>query len=268
MDESQYFKDIGRHGLIPPDQEYDLIAKAQSGDESARNLMIEGNLRLVINIAKRYRKLGLPFSDLIAAGNLALFRAIDKFDPSYKCKFSTYATPWVKQGIQRALETEAPRIHIPSYMQELRRKVSRLRLASVADGRELTNYEVLISLGYTHNRARLLDVGLKAAESVSSVGQSDYTADQGPSSESDPYGPMIGEEGKEALWEEINNLPDRDRDILSMRFGIDTGEGMTLAEISDSLDPPLTRERVRQIIRKTASDIRSALIKRGFITED
>lgn len=268
VDESQYFADIGRYDLIPPEEEHALALRAQEGDEAARDRMIEGNLRLVISIAKRYRNRGLPFLDLIAAGNLALFRAVEKFDTSFDCRFSTYATQWIKQGVIRAIETEAPKIHIPSYMQEIKRKVDRLAAEKRAIGETMSLQELVAEAfpDFTSRRVRQVSENLKSAYSVSNVSSQTLLSDpEEPGAAADPSSPMSGVDSRSLLWQVMEDLPERDRLILQMRFGIDNGEEMTLSEIAESLDPPLTRERVRQIIRSSIQALRDRFIEHGEI---
>jgi RNA polymerase primary sigma factor len=231
--------------------------------------MIEGNLRLVISIAKKYRGLGVPFPDLIEAGNMGLFKAVAKFNPDLGFKFSTYASNWIKQSIKRTIETQAPKIHIPSYMQDIKRKVDRIRADKAASGERASTIDILCEMGYERKRARQLAVGVMAADSVSNVAYHTQTGDPDePADVQDVMEPVVRKEYTEMLWEVMDELTERDRLILTLRYGIETGREMTLAEIAESLDPPLTRERVRQIINDSIQKLRNRLKERGATTEE
>ena len=265
-EDKQYFTDLGRHDLIPAEEEYELIHRAQAGDTEARDRMVTGNLRLVISIAKKYRHRGLPFMDLICAGNLSLFKAVERFDTSRGCKFSTYASPWVKQGMRRAIEKQVPKVHIPSYMQEIRRKVAEARSLAAAAGKDPSTKEILVGLGWSERQADLMIVNLDSAEAISNTVPHDLVPEPDHTrSHQDPSSAMVMREDSEALTIALAELPDRDRRIIEMRFGLDKphSEGMTLVEISQALDPPLTKERVRQIIRASLESLRASLIRKG-----
>jgi RNA polymerase primary sigma factor len=152
---AEYFAKIGKGGLLTRRQEVSLSRKARSGDKRARRRLIEKNLRLVVSVAKRYRGLGLPFEDLIQEGNIGLMTAVEKFEPEMGNRFSTYATWWIRQAVQRAVADKGRTVRVPVHMGEKLRRLARTRgeLASEL-GREPTDAELAERLGWTEEEAR------------------------------------------------------------------------------------------------------------------
>jgi RNA polymerase sigma factor (sigma-70 family) len=229
--------------------EVTLAKRIERGDPVAKRRMIESNLRLVVSIAKGYRGLGVPFLDLIQEGTLGLNRAVEKFDWRRGYKFSTYATWWIRQSVQRAVANHARTIRVPVHVVERQQKLSRAaRRLEVELGREATKQELAEATGLPIQH---VDEALGAAHASVSLNQTVGADDEGELGDlfadreaADPF-----EEAEESLRRQgvrraLDALPERERRILELRFGFE-GEPWTLEAIGHELD--LTRERVRQL---------------------
>jgi RNA polymerase primary sigma factor len=244
-----FLADIGRHKLLTAAEEVMLAKAIERGDLTAKRRMIESNLRLVVSIAKGYRGLGVPFLDLIQEGTLGLNRAVEKFDWRRGYKFSTYATWWIRQSVQRAVANHARTIRVPVHVVERQQKLGRAaRRLEVELGREATKEELAEATGLPIQH---VDEALGAAQASVSLNQTVGADDEGELGDlfadreaADPF-----EEAEEALRRQgvrraLDALPERERRILELRFGFE-GEPWTLEAIGHELD--LTRERVRQL---------------------
>jgi RNA polymerase primary sigma factor len=244
-----FLADIGRHKLLTAAEEVMLAKAIERGDLTAKRRMIESNLRLVVSIAKGYRGLGVPFLDLIQEGTLGLNRAVEKFDWRRGYKFSTYATWWIRQSVQRAVANHARTIRVPVHVVERQQKLGRAaRRLEVELGREATKEELAEATGLPIQH---VDEALGAAQASVSLNQTVGADDEGELGDlfadreaADPF-----EEAEESLRRQgvrraLDALPERERRILELRFGFD-GEPWTLEAIGHELD--LTRERVRQL---------------------
>ncbi|MFL5932978.1 MAG: RNA polymerase sigma factor RpoD/SigA [Gaiellaceae bacterium] len=244
-----FLADIGRHKLLTAAEEVMLAKAIERGDVTAKRRMIESNLRLVVSIAKGYRGLGVPFLDLIQEGTLGLNRAVEKFDWRRGYKFSTYATWWIRQSVQRAVANHARTIRVPVHVVERQQKLSRAaRRLEVELGREATKEELAEATGLPIQH---VDEALGAAQASVSLNQTVGSDDEGELGDLfadreavDPF-----EEAEESLRRQgvrkaLDALPERERRILELRFGFE-GEPWTLEAIGHELD--LTRERVRQL---------------------
>ncbi len=244
-----FLADIGRHKLLTAAEEVTLAKAIERGDVTAKRRMIESNLRLVVSIAKGYRGLGVPFLDLIQEGTLGLNRAVEKFDWRRGYKFSTYATWWIRQSVQRAVANHARTIRVPVHVVERQQKLGRAaRRLEVELGREATKQELADATGLPLQH---VDEALGAAQASVSLNQTVGADDEGELGDlfADREAPDPFDEAEESLRKQgvrraLDALPERERRILELRFGFD-GEPWTLEAIGHELD--LTRERVRQL---------------------
>jgi RNA polymerase primary sigma factor len=244
-----FLADVGRHKLLTAADEVTLAKRIERGDPVAKRRMIESNLRLVVSIAKGYRGLGVPFLDLIQEGTLGLNRAVEKFDWRRGFKFSTYATWWIRQSVQRAVANHARTIRVPVHVVERQQKLSRAaRRLEVELGREATKQELAEATGLPIQH---VDEALGAAHASVSLNQTVGADDEGELGDlfadreaADPFEEAEGSLRRQGVRRALDALPERERRILELRFGFE-GEPWTLEAIGHELD--LTRERVRQL---------------------
>jgi RNA polymerase primary sigma factor len=244
-----FLADVGRHKLLTAHEEVVLAKAIERGDERAKRRMIESNLRLVVSIAKGYRGLGVPFLDLIQEGTLGLNRAVEKFDWRRGFKFSTYATWWIRQSVQRAVANHARTIRVPVHVVERQQKLSRAaRRLEVELGREATKEELAEATGLPIQH---VDEALGAAQASVSLNQTVGSDDEGELGDlfadrdaADPFDEAEESLRRQGVRKALDALPERERRILELRFGFE-GEPWTLEAIGHELD--LTRERVRQL---------------------
>jgi len=249
-----YFARIDKGNLLTHEEEIDLSKRATQGDERARKKLVEKNLRLVVSVAKKYRGMGLPFEDLIQEGNIGLMKAVEKFDPDRGFRFSTYATWWIRQAVQRAVADKGRTIRVPVHMGDKIRKMARAYNGLSAEmGREPTDEEVARELGWNVEDVRDVKGALPDATSLNQPLSSDDTASElGDLLEderaSDTPGQVMREMETTGLQEAIRRLPERHRYVLVRRYGLDNHDVATLAQLSDELN--ISRERVRQLQRE------------------
>lgn len=249
-----YFARIDKGKLLTHREEIDLSNRAKAGDARARKRLTEKNLRLVISVAKKYRGMGLPFEDLIQEGNLGLMKAIDKFDPDRGYRFSTYATWWIRQAVQRSVADKGRTIRVPVHMGEKIRKMARTYNELSAEfEREPTDEEVAAKLEWDVEQVRDVKSALPDATSLDQpIGSGEDASELGLFIE-DEREPEVGEtvaREMESGWldEAVEHLPERHREVLIRRYGLDDREKATLAVLSDEMG--ISRERVRQLQRE------------------
>jgi len=246
-----YLKDIKNIPLLSPEEELDLARKSRKGDARARRKLIRSNLRLVINIAKRYSRFGVPILDLIEEGNLGLMKAVSKFDPRRGYRFSTYGAWWIKQHVTRALADQGKSVRIPVYMVETLtryRKVQEKLLYKLK--RRPTASEIARSMKITTAKAKeLMEMNQGVTSLDSPIGEEgdatilDLMEDEATSHMAqDRINSFFH---KETVAKLLKKMKDREREILSMRFGLKDGVIRTLDEAAKKFK--ITRERVRQI---------------------
>jgi RNA polymerase primary sigma factor len=257
---AKYFGQIGRGRLLTHEEEIDLGRRVREGDKTARAKLIEKNLRLVIPVAKKYRGMGLPFGDLIQEGNIGLMRAADKFDPEKGFRFSTYATWWIRQAVQRAVADKGRTIRVPVHMGEKIKKMARTyNELSAQLQREPTDEEVAEKLGWDVERVKDVKSAIPDATSLnqplsSNEGNSelgDFVEDE---RESGADGEVVRELETRRLLEYVAQLPERQRRVLVRRYGLDGEKSSTLADLSEELE--ISRERVRQLQREAEQALR------------
>ena len=244
-----FLADVGRHKLLTAADEVMLAKRIEQGDLRAKRRMIESNLRLVVSIAKGYRGLGVPFLDLIQEGTLGLNRAVEKFDWRRGFKFSTYATWWIRQSVQRAVANHARTIRVPVHVVERQQKLGRAaRRLEVELGRDATKEELAEATGLP---VQHVDEALSAAQASVSLNQSVGADDEGELGDlfadreaADPFEEAEESLRKQGVRKALDALPERERRILELRFGFE-GDPWTLEAIGAELG--LTRERVRQL---------------------
>jgi len=266
----RYLREIGRIPLLTPQQEIELAKKIKNGDAEARERMINSNLRLVVTIAHDYATLGLPLLDLISEGNIGLTKAVERFDPAKGAKLSTYAAWWIKQSIKRALANQAKTIRLPVHLVDKVAKAHRVSLQMSDElGREPTDDELSEELGIAREKvAQLRSAGIRPASLDAPVGDDD----------SPEFGESIGDEQAQTPFEFLRDknlrdevdglldvLDDREKKIISQRFGLDGGKPKTLENVGE--DFGVTRERIRQLQNIALAKLRRALAKKEDLPE-
>ena len=248
-----YIDNIKHIPLLTAEQERDLFTRLNSGEDDLKNLIINSNLKLVVNIAKHYTRYNLALMDLIEEGNLGLIRAVERFEVEKGFRFSTYAAWWIKQAITRALIDQGKTIRVPVYMSELMGKVKKAQEElRQKNNLEPSRAEVAKKLGMTVDKIAEIEMLMNKKSSleapVGDDGESqlgDFIEDESSLSIESGINRIAQKEQIEVL---LGNLPDREREVIDLRFGVTDGVAKTLAEIAEELD--ISRERVRQIEEK------------------
>jgi RNA polymerase primary sigma factor len=260
-----YLRQIAQYPLLTPAQEITLAAKIRKGDKKAKEEMIRANLRLVVKIARDYANLGLPLMDLISEGNIGLVKAVERFDPSKGGKLSTYGAWWIKQSIKRALANQGKTIRLPVHLVDKIAKIRRVG-ASLSDelGREASDEEIAEEIGMNASKvSRLKQAAIRPASLDAPVGDEDSTE----------FGELVGDEAAVDPFENLSEknlqvelggllgqLDEREKRIISARFGLEGSEPITLEEVGEKFG--VTRERIRQLQNIALAKMRRALAKR------
>jgi RNA polymerase primary sigma factor len=245
-----FLNEVSRHRLLTADEEIDLAQRIERGDFEAKERMVNSNLRLVVSIAKHYRGQDVPLTDLIQEGILGLIRAVEKFDWRRGLKFSTYATPWIRQSIERGIAYKARTIRIPVHVLQRERKIRRSVPVLVARyGREPTDDELASEVELPVHQVREV---LEAARTVTSldrpVGEDDGTSlgELFPSDEEEPVEEVDREVREQVVQRAVSELPPPEREILCRRYGLtDDRRPQTVEQVVRSLG--VSRAEVRQL---------------------
>lgn len=266
-----YLKEIGSVPLLTPDEEYALAKKMTDGDKRAKEILIESNLRLVVSIAKRYTGRGMNFLDLVQEGNLGLIKGVEKFNYERGYKLSTYATWWIRQSVTRALADQARTIRIPVHMVETINRISKVqRNLTLELGYEPSTKEIAEELNMTEKKVlEIMQIAREPASLETPIGEEDdsnlgdFVADHTALTPEESVESVLLREHIDVLLED---LKDRERQVIVLRFGLEDGHPRTLEEVGKEFN--VTRERIRQIeakaLRKLRNPVRSKKI-RGFL---
>jgi len=262
-----YLNEIGETPLLTADEEVVVARAARAGDEPSRHRMIKSNLRLVVMIAKRYGGRDLPLLDLIEEGNLGLMRAVEKFDPERGFRFSTYATWWIRQNIERALMNHGRTIRLPIHVQKDINKVSRCaRELQRSLRREPSTAEIANVLHRdpreVSNLLKIAEHSLSVDNHVSEESDRSYVETVPSLVETDPSTILNDKDVQACLVDWLGSLPERQREILARRFGLLGYEASTLEEVGKEVS--LTRERVRQIQLDALARLKRLALRNGL----
>lgn len=254
-----YLKEIGNYPLLTMANEVELAKRIEEGDEIAKQLLAEANLRLVVSIAKRYIGRGLSFLDLIQEGNLGLIKAVDKFDYNKGFKFSTYATWWIRQAITRSIADQSRTIRIPVHMSEIINKTYRVSRTLLQElGREPSEQELSEALNMTVDKVRdILKVSADPISLDTPIGEEDdshlgdFIQDESLLGPEDAASYSIL---RDQIAKLLDTLSEREHRVLVLRFGLEDGRSRTLEEVGKEFR--VTRERIRQIEAKALRKLR------------
>ncbi|ATE59375.1 RNA polymerase sigma factor RpoS [Thauera sinica] len=262
-----YLNEIGANPLLTAEEELRLARLVRIGDFESRQTMIERNLRLVVNIAKHYLNRGIPLLDLVEEGNLGLMHALEKFDPERGFRFSTYATWWIRQNIERAIMNQSRTIRLPVHVvKELNQVLRAQRSLEAASNGESTLEDIARRLNKTVDEVRAVLALSEHTASLDAPLDIDPTLSIGESLADEhvetPDLQIHSSEVEQLVREWIKMLSDKQRLVILHRYGIDECELLTLEELALRLD--LTRERVRQIQLEALGQLRRILKRRGI----
>ena len=263
-----YLKEIGTVPLLTADEELKLAKRKAEGDQMAKERLIEANLRLVVSIAKRYTGRGMSFLDLVQEGNLGLIKGVEKFDYTKGYKLSTYATWWIRQSVTRALADQARTIRVPVHMVETINKMSKMqRKLTLELGYEPSVPELASALEISEEKVmEIMQIAREPASLETPIGEEDdsnlgdFVAD---SNAVTPEGNVESVMLREHIDTLLEDLKERERQVIVLRFGLEDGHPRTLEEVGKEFN--VTRERIRQIeakaLRKLRNPVRSKRIR-------
>jgi len=268
-----YLDWIGKHPLLKAREEIELSRALQEGSEEAKTKLINSNLRLVVNVAKRYMKHGVPLLDLIQEGNCGLMRAIEKFDPARGYRFSTYSTWWIKQAIHRSIQRNCSNIRLPTHCHDLIISIKRNTEKFKKDANRNPNIEELVTLTGKKEKAIRDALSLMQGKYNETVSYNCEINDEGNelvdflscSSDASTEGAdsILGKHLKTLL----GTLPERYQRVLTLRYGLDDGQPKTLDNVGKIMY--LTRERIRQLEKAAIKELRkSPLRDTVYVPED
>ena len=263
-----YLKEIGTVPLLTAEEEVELAKRKAKGDKAAKEKLVEANLRLVVSIAKRYTGRGMSFLDLVQEGNLGLIKGVEKFDYNKGFKLSTYATWWIRQSVTRALADHARTIRVPVHMVETINRMSKMqRKLTLELGYEPSTKELANALDMTEDKVlEIMQIAREPASLETPIGEEDdsnlgdFVADNNTVT---PEGNIESVMLKGHIAELLDDLKEREREVIILRFGLRDGHPRTLEEVGKEFH--VTRERIRQIeakaLRKLRNPVRSKKIK-------
>lgn len=260
-----YFKEMGCIPLLTAEEELELARRAKRGEKAAKDKLVEANLRLVANVAKRYIGRGVSFQDLIQNGNLGLMRAVEKYDCDKGFRFSTYAYCWIRQAVSRSIADHGRTIRIPVHMTETVNRVRRYMkeyavcygtepsVEVIVKGTNITETKVLEAINLLQD---VISLNIKIGEDEDGSYLGDFIKDERQDPEKDAVENLLKEEIAKAL----DVLEPREKEILILRFGLNGGEAQTLESVGNKFH--LTRERIRQIEMKALRKLRQPSVAR------
>ena len=263
-----YLKEIGTVPLLSAEEELNLAKRKSEGDQHAKDRLIEANLRLVVSIAKRYTGRGMSFLDLVQEGNLGLIKGVEKFDYTKGYKLSTYATWWIRQSVTRALADQARTIRVPVHMVETINKMSKMqRKLTLELGYEPSVAELVSALEMTEEKVmEIMQIAREPASLETPIGEEDdsnlgdFVADNNITTPEENVESVMLREHIDTL---LQDLKERERQVIILRFGLEDGHPRTLEEVGKEFN--VTRERIRQIeakaLRKLRNPVRSKRIR-------
>ena len=263
-----YLKEIGTVPLLSAEEELNLAKRKSEGDQHAKDRLIEANLRLVVSIAKRYTGRGMSFLDLVQEGNLGLIKGVEKFDYTKGYKLSTYATWWIRQSVTRALADQARTIRVPVHMVETINKMSKMqRKLTLELGYEPSVAELASALEMTEEKVmEIMQIAREPTSLETPIGEEDdsnlgdFVADNNITTPEENVESVMLREHIDTL---LQDLKERERQVIILRFGLEDGHPRTLEEVGKEFN--VTRERIRQIeakaLRKLRNPVRSKRIR-------